>query len=130
MNKYIEKIKTHLQTNKKIYIAVGITVVITTTIVSTIFLLKSKAIGDKINMTRLWSPGDNNIMKVFINPLGDPGNVVQCVETGTVYASQGQAARELGVNASRISEHLTGKLSNIHGNHLVIVGKAGQLIAE
>jgi len=130
MNKHIEKIKTHLQTNKKVYIAVGITVVTTAAIVSTIFILKSKAIGNRINMTRLWSPGDNNVMKVFISPLGDPGNVIQCIETGTVYASQGQAARELGVNASRISEHLTGKLPNIHGNHLIILGKAGQILAE
>lgn len=122
----VEKVKVHIRTNKKVYVALITGVVIG----GVSMFVWTHHTNSKIIMMRLWSPGDNNIMKVFINPLGDPGNVVQCLETGTVYASQGQAARELGVLPCRISDHLSGKLSDVKGNHLVIIGKAGQALAE
>jgi len=128
MNQKIERIKNHLVENKKVYIAAVAGAVMGGIVV--LMIIKYRRLPSEINVTRILSPGDENIMKVFINPLGDPGNVVQCVETGTVYASQGQAARELGVYSSRISEHLSGKLPNIHGNHLMFLGKAGQVLAE
>ena len=128
MNQKIERIKNHLVENKKVYIAAVAGAVMGGIVV--LMIIKYRRLPSEINVTRILSPGDENIMKVCINPLGDPGNVVQCVETGTVYASQGQAARELGVYSSRISEHLSGKLPNIHGNHLMFLGKAGQVLAE
>lgn len=77
---------------------------------------------------RLFSAGDNNT--IIIAALGDPGNVVKCLETGEHYASQGQAARNLGVNVARISEHLGGKLENVKGKHFEVLGKAGHPLAK
>ncbi len=128
MNEKLEAIKAHIVANKNVYIAAAIGVVVGGTAV--LIFVKYRRGVPEIVMHRILSPGDNNIMKVFINPLGDPGNVVQCVETGTVYASQGQAARELGVNAARISEYFAGKIPNIKGMHLIFLGKAGQVLAE
>ena len=126
MNKKIQKIKSHIKNNRKVYIAAGIGILVG--VAGTLAL--NRVYFSEIVMTRIWSPGDNNIMKIFINPLGDPGNVVQCIETGTVYASQGQAARELGLDPSTISRHLNGEFPDVKGNHLVVLGKAGQAIAE
>jgi len=128
MNQKIERIKNHLVENKKVYIAAVAGAVMGGIVV--LMIIKYRRLPSEINVTRILSPGDENIMKVFINPLGDPGNVVQCVETGTVYASQGQAARELGVSAIEVCKHLKGRYENINGNHLIILGKAGQVLAE
>ena len=128
MNQKIERIKNHLVENKKVYIAAVAGAVMGGIVV--LMIIKYRRLPSEINVTRILSPGDENIMKVFINPLGDPGNVVQCVETGTVYASQGQAARELGVTATNIGNHLHGKISDIKGLHFIILGKAGQVLAE
>ncbi len=120
MNEKLEKVKIALAAA-----AAGMVVGIVITII-----IYNRRGGEYIIMPRFWSSGDNNFMRVFINPLGDPGNVVQCVETGTIYASQGQAAKELGVSAARISQHLNGSTPNLFGNHLIILGKAGEVLAE
>lgn len=125
-----EEIVRHFKENKKLYVGLGIGLVVGGITVFLVMTTRSKVVSKDIIMPRFWSPGDNNIMKVFINPLGDPGNIVQCIETGTVYASQGQAARELGETATNVSNHLHGKLPDLHGLHLVILGKAGKVLAE
>jgi hypothetical protein len=125
----VEKVKTHLRENKKVYIASGVGLAVGAVSVFLVMRYKGGS-AEIINMPRFWSPGDNNIMKVVINALGDPGNVVQCVETGTIYASQGQAARELGLDAAAISKYLNGKSPHVRGNHFVVLGKAGKILAE
>ena len=127
MNETIEKIKNHIRENRKVYIAGA--VCFTVGIVVGVLAVKRPSINSYTNMTRILSPGDNNILKVYISALGDPGNVVQCVETGTIYASQGQAARELGVTAAEVSKHLKGHYESLKGLHLVLLGKAGQVLA-
>ncbi len=120
MNEKLEKVKIALAAA-----AAGMVVGIVITII-----IYNRRGGEYIIMPRFWSSGDNNFMRVFINPLGDPGNVVQCVETGTIYASQGQAARALGVTAAEVSNHVCGKVSHVNGQHFVILGKAGEVLAE
>lgn len=61
---------------------------------------------------------------VDIKALGDPGNIIQDVSTGTIYASQNQAARELGVSKTAVFNHLHGKTSQVAGHKLKVVGKA------
>lgn len=61
---------------------------------------------------------------VDIKALGDPGNIIQDVSTGTIYASQNQAARELGVSKTAVFNHLHGKTSQVAGHRLKVVGKA------
>jgi hypothetical protein len=127
MNQYVAKAKTHVQENKKIYL-VGSTCLIVGLVSG--YFFHNTAVSTSIRSIRLWSPGDNNLMSIYITPLGDPGNVIQCVETGTIYASQGQAARELGITASALSQHLAGKKVHVRGNHFRILGKAGEVLAE
>jgi hypothetical protein len=35
-------------------------------------------------------------------------NVIQCIETGEIFPSQAEACRQLGINPSRLSRHLSG----------------------
>lgn len=110
----LERIKQHLQENKKVYL-VG------AGCLGAGYFLRPQVVNivDVCNL-KYKSPTNN----IIINALGDPGNVVQCVETGTVYASQNQAARELGVAAARISEHLHGKIPHVQGHTFVLIAKA------
>lgn len=69
-----------------------------------------------------WKPSAS--LEVYIEALGDPGNVIQDMKTGSVYASQGQAARELGLSPSRISDHLNGRTDHVGGHVFKKIGKA------
>lgn len=127
MNERIEKIKKHIKENRKVYVAaiagaaIGAVGVIVLKDTPTMVSIK-----ETLNFK--WrSPTTNNV--IVFPALGDPGNVVQVVETGTIYASQGQAARELGVSATEISQHLNGKNPDVKGKHLKVLGKAGQPLA-
>ena len=63
-------------------------------------------------------------LRVVVNAIGDPGNVIQDLTTGIIYASQGQAARALGVNPSVVSRHLNGKIPDVAGHIFKVLGKA------
>ena len=49
---------------------------------------------------------------------GHPGYVVKCLETGSIYLSQAEAAKAMGFTPSTLSQHLNGMRSHIHGFHL------------
>ncbi|UVK59340.1 HNH endonuclease [Gordonia phage Pherobrine] len=123
------KVKAHVQENKKYYIIGGV-VVVGIAIGTSGYILGTKTspkevenlITPKINQVLSWKP--EATLEVYIEALGDPGNIIQDTTTGTIYASQGQAARELGVYPSRISEHLAGKIPNVQGHVLKNLGKA------
>lgn len=124
--KALTRIKTHLRENKKLYVGLGLGIVVGAA--GAVLLTRNNA-AIQANMTRIFSPGENNLVQIYLAPLGDPGNVVQCLETGTTYASQGELARSLGVNKSLVSQHLRGLLPDLSGKHYEVLGKAGQPIA-
>lgn len=123
MNGRIEKIKTHLSENKVTYLSCGATAVVTGLVV---YVYKGKIdnvlVQNKITQILSWKP--NATIEVYVEALGDPGNIIQDLTTGSVYASQGQAARELKVNPARISEHLNGVRTNVQGHVLQRLAKA------
>lgn len=127
MNEKLGKIKKHVKDNRKVYIAAVAGVAVGAV---GVLVLKDTPtlVSIKETLNFKWrSPTTNNV--IVFPALGDPGNVVQVVETGTIYASQGQAARELGVDPAVISNHINGKLPNVKGKHLKVLGKAGQPLA-
>lgn len=46
---------------------------------------------------------------------GHPGNMVKCMETGEVFASQNRAADVMGISRSALSNHLKGDTSSVKG---------------
>lgn len=121
MKERIERVKSHLRENKKVYlsgtIGVGIGAV-------GALLTANKSSLVKNAQIQLLTWKSNQTLEVFIEALGDPGNIIQDNVTGTIYASQGQAARELGISASEISKHLNGKKDHVSGHIFTRLGKA------
>lgn len=118
----LEKIRTHVSENKKAYIAGGVGVVIG--VAATTIVLKKSNVEVKPKIQQILSYKPNATLEVHIEALGDPGNIIQDMTTGTVYASQGQAARELGVSPSVVSKHLAGSMADAGGHILEKLGKA------
>jgi hypothetical protein len=116
----IEKVKKHLKENRVTYY-VGATCLVVGAAVG--LSLNSKALIH-IRPIQVMTWKSKQTIEVFIEALGDPGNIIQDITTGSVYASQGQAARELGVSPARISEHLSGKLPNVKGHVFKFLAKA------
>jgi hypothetical protein len=122
VNKYFQKVKDHVKANKKVYITGGVSALIGA-VAATFVILKTDAVNvDSIQILN-WKPSANHL-DVFVEALGDPGNVIQDTTTGTIYASQGQAARELDVTAAMISKHMTGKIPHVNGHVFDLLGKA------
>lgn len=116
----LSRVKAHIIENKRVYLTGGAGFVLGAAAVY--FRTDDPMVSNKqVQYIAVNSP---QTMEVFIEALGDPGNIVQDIDTGTVYASQGQAARALGVSPSRVSDHLLGRLDNVGGHRLVKLGKA------
>lgn len=126
----IENIKNHVRENKKAYIAGG-TVVGVGAAVGIGYILGVRttpkdvetliAPSNTINGVA-WKP--TQTIEVYVEALGDPGNIVQDLTTGTIYASQRQAATALGVHPGRVSDHLNGRTADVCGHILKKLGKA------
>lgn len=120
-----ERAKQHLKDNKKTYIACAGTAVVAA--VGTFFATRkaTMTVGDQdITQVLSWKPEAHQHLEVWIEALGDPGNIIQDNDTGTIYASQGQAAKELGVTPSAISQQLSGKAPHVRGHTFTKLGKA------
>lgn len=127
----MSKIKQHFKDHKEAYIAGGVCLA-TGVVIGAVTILVVKKGGSPNTVAEInnivpkqiiaWKP--KQIIDVYIEALGDPGNVVQDLTTGTVYASQGQAARALGVSPSLMSQHLSGKVTNLKGHIFRKLGKA------
>lgn len=125
----IEKVKTHVKENKKLYIGIGIGVAVGVTV--TVILAKT----DVINITdsfklelgtiKYKSPTTtNNIVVTELARRGHPGNMIMCNETGEVFASQNRAAELLGLSPSNLSQHLKGRQPSVSGFTFTNLGEA------
>lgn len=118
----ITKIKNHVRDHKVAYISAGVGIVVGASIATIVLKKPDIQVAPKIQQILSYKP--TATLEVHIEALGDPGNVIQDLTTGTIYASQGQAARELGLRASDISKHLAGKSDAVKGHRFVKLGKA------
>ena len=126
----LDKVKTHIRENKKYYVTGGL-VVGAAAIGTAGYILGTKtspkevenAITTSIKQQGLvWKSSPT--IEVTVEALGDPGNIIQDTTTGTIYASQNQAAKALNVSRWQISNHLKGLTDNVEGHELVKLGKA------
>lgn len=129
MNKRIEKIKTHFQENKAVYVAAIAGVIVGG---AGVYILKTNlaiAVDSSQQIKGFaWKPEmtyTNN--STVINTLvrrGHPGNVIRCIETGETFASQNRTASANGIDAGSLSKHLRGLLPNVNGLTFEELGEA------
>ncbi|QFP94936.1 hypothetical protein SEA_OHMYWARD_54 [Gordonia phage OhMyWard] len=123
---FVERLKNHAKTNKKTYIVGG--VCLAAGLVGGAVIVRTSMdppikVQPKITQVLSWKPEAH--LEVYIEALGDPGNIIQDTTTGTIYASQGQAAKALDTTKSAITRHLKGDTDFVAGSHkLVKLGKA------
>jgi hypothetical protein len=117
-----DKVKTHFRENKKVYLAI-----VGTGVVMYVLNGRSDAGTMLQRVTVVGKSGDIQQIQtidVHIEALGDPGNIIQDLDTGIIYASQGQAARELGLSVGEVSKHLNGRNDHVKGHKFAKLGKA------
>ncbi|QGJ88070.1 membrane protein [Gordonia phage Avazak] len=123
----IDKVKKHVQDNKKYYLVGGVMIAGSAALAGA-YILGTKAAPKEVmnhispRQTLNWKP--TQTLEVYVEALGDPGNIIQDTTTGTIYASQNQAAQALGVSRTHISDHLKGAAESVKGHQLVKLGKA------
>lgn len=124
----IDKVKEHVRENKKYYVVGGV-IVGGIAIGTAGYILGTKTSPKEVmnhispRQTLNWKP--TQTLEVYIEACGDPGNIIQDLTTGTIYASQNQAANALGVDKSAISRHLKGLSDYVAGDHVLQkLGKA------
>ena len=100
INQQVKKVKNHFAENKSAYIAGTLGLVAG----ASVALLAFPASVANVKQLQILTWKSKQTVEIFVEALGDPGNIIQDTTTGTVYASQGQAARALNVSPSRISE--------------------------
>jgi hypothetical protein len=121
MHESIEKVKAHVKKNRKIYISGTIGVALG--LAGGVVIFHSPALVNA-KQVQLLTWKSKQKLEVHVEALGDPGNIIQDIDTGTIYASQGQAARELGLDPAAISKHMNGLTPNVRGRRFAKLGKA------
>lgn len=115
--------RTYWYENKQAYIA-GAGGLFVGSLAALVYISKTDVVVSQAKIQQILSYKPLATIEVYIEALGDPGNIIQDTTTGIIYASQGQAAKELGVYSARISEHLVGKLPDVKGHTFQKLGKA------
>lgn len=126
----IENIKNHVREHKKVYV-IGGTVAAVGAAAGVGYILGVRTAPKNVETLvapsntingLAWKP--TQTIEVVVEALGDPGNIIQDLTTGTIYASQGEASRALGVSRSAITRHLQSGATLSNNHELVKLGKA------
>jgi hypothetical protein len=120
----LEKTKAHLYENRTTYLVSGALVLG----VGIGFALRSPKVTQSVQTWVIGcykSPVTVNVTQIIIPALGDPGDVIRCVEDGMTYASRGQLSRATGKSMGTIAKHLLDPTQALDGYHYEVVAKAG-----
>jgi hypothetical protein len=117
MKVQIEAIKNYLVKNKKVYIAVGVGIVIgaTVTILVIKFKIKSEVkIIQKIYQIA-WRPENNQVIVNLVEK-STPSKPVHLVGTKLFFNSLNEASRETGYSLTQISKNVNGIIPDVKGD--------------
>jgi len=65
-----------------------------------------------------------NIVTTQLVRRGHPGNIIKCVDTGEMFASQNRAAQATGIHPFELYRHLAGQIDTAGGMRFVKLGEA------
>lgn len=118
MKEGLERIRKHLDENKTTYIACAATGVVCVGVTA---LLMPKNVG--FNVAFAWKQDvTQSIAQSSLKPRMHPGIRLQHNETMVEYPSVRYAAKVLGLDRTKIYEHLQGKTPNVDGNTFTNLG--------
>ena len=116
------KIKRHLEKYKVYYIGgVCLVVGVGAGALLTKGYMSNKIVVDSYNVS-INSP-KTNIIQTTLARRGHPGNMVKCLETGEIFASQGRAADANDIARSTLSKHLNGLIPHANELHFEKLGE-------
>ncbi len=121
MNNRIEKIKNHLSENKVTYF-VGTGCLVVGTAVGFFAFGGGVQIVDSLKVTLINWKSPHTSTTILVPQGNGYGYKVKDTTTGSLYPSQGCAAKALGVCPSVMSGHLTGKIDDVNGHILERIG--------
>lgn len=122
MDNKTQRVRKHLRENKTTYISAGVA--------AAAGVIGGFALGNggtqivdsfKLTVVNWKSP---HISQTTLIRRGHPGNMIKCIETGELFASQNRAAEVLRLSASNLSQHLKGKYEHVGGLHFEKLGEA------
>lgn len=119
-----EQIKNHFKKHKETYLVGGACLA---TGVALGVLVRHA--GNTSSMTRLFSPGANNLIQVSIPKPGNSGNMIYCEMLDTYFPSQNAVAKALGENKGAISQILNAKRPDVKGYGLKKIAENGIVFA-
>jgi hypothetical protein len=121
-NEVNKKVKTHLEEHKLLYCCIGSAVAGAG--IGVLWMKKNPSWPNtndiKVKAGRdAIVAGKNVMMKnvtfITANRQGPPSWVVRCIETGSIFPSQNNAASQMNLSAAHISEHLNGVRDHVNG---------------
>lgn len=110
-----QKIKDHFKKHKGVYIGVGVGV--TVGVAGTLLVCSGNSGNQAVQKVTALKTGDitQNVVQVQMTRPGPKSFVVQCIETQGTWPSIRQATKDMGLNASDISQHLKGARDTVGG---------------
>lgn len=135
----IQKCKEHFKKHKELYIGIGIGLGVVTLAGITVLIMREsrtpldaggdwseKAPTDSLIFSSgktVFGDVNNNIVNTFHKgTTGNPGFITRCIETGEVFATQGDAARAFDIPESILSKHLNYGRQLVENLHFERVG--------
>ena len=117
MNK-IEKIKTHMSENKKVYVGVGVGLVVGAAVATVAFNNKPE-VAQKIKQVAI-GYRNNQVLVNFVER-STPSKPVHLEGTNLYFDSINEAARKTGHSVSMISRNVNGYISDVKGDVFTLV---------
>lgn len=123
-NVQYQKVKLHVEKNKRVYIAGASCFVVGTVGMKLANLTSStdviQTISGNDNVATIVNRSKNvDVIIKYLNQRNYPANPVQCLETLEKWGSQAEAAVAKGLTDSCLSQHLNGHRAHAGGLHFV-----------
>lgn len=114
-------VETHLKENKKVYIA-GLTCFVIGGFSAFLATRDGVQVVDSMKLIHVQYKSPNVVNVEMIRP-GPKAFVLQCKETQQVWPSLRAAAKDLGLNPSELSRHLSGAVDSVQGKTFEKLGE-------
>lgn len=112
----IEKIKKHFKNHKRDYIIAATSVAGTVVAVATTVVIQATRQEGSPQIQQLLNFGPTNARIIYLEERSTPSKPVHLVGTNLYFDSISDAHRKTGYTMSALSNHINGKIPDVHGD--------------